>query len=223
MKKIMFSTDYVINAAFDTYYEMWTRGRFLMRIISGFFRRYNTKAFAFMFLILAVVFLAGTAGGSFFAVKTGEYGLSEFADNINYSALHSLDNPRLTLARSFISIAVLILIIWISGFFPKPFCVTVLSVAVCYKGFVTGYTAAMLIRGFVLRGIALAVVSILPQYLILLPLVYFLGAAAFSYERNSAAAGEYIKLISIAMVMAFLAAMSDAVIAGRLINIVFKI
>ncbi|MDP4117866.1 MAG: stage II sporulation protein M [Bacillota bacterium] len=191
----------------------------------GRLRKYSSEGGFFVFSVFAVMFLVGITAGAFIAARVMPEETNAFMKTVKYSAEHSGDNVWRTVGGSFVSIVGTVLLLWLSGFFYKWISIALSGTAVVCKGAVTGYTVAMLTRAYVWRGALMAVISIFPQYLILLPLMFFMGARAvmFSLKNDfksakSAKFKNYIILLVVALFLSLAAALLDGFAAGYLMN-----
>ena len=196
-----------------------------MRRLYGIARR-NSLGGAFgVFILFAALFLVGVTGGAFMASGAAEEEMAEFAGNVSYWAEHSGNSNMETTVKSFLSISGTLLFIWLSGFLHKIPCALISGAVVLYKGTVTGYTVGMLSRTYALKGVLLAAVGILPQYIILLPLMFLLSTAAFSFDLHPpvqpAAVKKYLAFLGVALVFSALAALSDGFVSGKLMHMFF--
>ena len=110
---------------------------------------------------------------------------------------------------------------WISGFFPKWMSLIVCAFGVLYKGTITGYTIGMLVRSFSYKGIYISLVGILPQYVILLPLIFFVGVEAITYEKGYRIK-KYLGVLGVALLLSALTAVIDGAAVSKLLGIVYN-
>ncbi len=198
--------------------------------MKGLYKKINQGAVGrgvLVFLVLALLFIVGIAVGGFIAAGTEGNQVRSFSESVKYSALHSTDNPWKTVRSSALSLGGMIVTIWLSGLLPVWICAGISAVLVANKAVVTGYTVGMLFRAYKYKGIGIAVVSILPQYLVVLPTVLLVGAAAFEFSaaiKKRMVTPDKFKSYSIWLVSGILlsltAALVDGFVSGRLMHIV---
>ncbi len=178
----------------------------------------------YFFLLFAVIFLVGIGLGSVFASFVKGLSVKEFAENVNYSMAHSGGNIREAVLSSAFSVYTLVLLLWCCGFCKKWLCIVIAAVVVTFKGVVTGYTTAMLIKAFGMHGVGIATVSILPQYIILLPLVFFEATAAVIFSQmhfTKVKLKKYTVLLPVFLITGFICALADGFGAGKLMALFF--
>ena len=142
-------------------------------------RRSSTYAF------LMVVLIMGTVSGAF-AVKTLSPGqndeLLSYIQNFFQAFPVMQPNDPLTNARlSFLgNITKTIGLMWLLGLsvLGAPFILAL----VFLRGFVLGFTVAFLVQEMVFRGIILALASVLPHNLLLVPGIILAGGASFAFS-----------------------------------------
>ena len=184
----------------------------------------RSSAHLSFFALFGLVFLIGVSGGAFFAAAAQEGTLSEFAANLTYSAEHSAENLSGIVANSAVSAFVLMITLWLSGFFSKVPCFVLMATVTAFKGAATGYTIGMLICLYSAKGLALAVAGVLPQYVVLLPTMFVSSAvllnnfAGTPLKRTLKGRGILLVLmLSAGGISAFV----DAVVCGRIIKLLF--
>ncbi len=183
---------------------------------------YFTDGRLFFFLILAVLFLIFLGIGGFMAARETTEKVAEFSNSIIYSVNQLSDTRFTTFLNSLASISFTVMLMWFCGFLGKICCIFICGAVISFKGVVTGYTIGMLIGAFNLKGILVSVVSILPQYIILLPLMFFVSASAYGYTVKKISTKIYfLKAIIFTLIGAF-AAILDGYISSLLMKIVIK-
>ena len=191
-----------------------------MNGLSSAFRRRKPECLTAV--LLAVMFLVGVTIGAFISGGTSEGEIEAFRSTVGYSAEHSAENPFETVKASFFSVSAVGLLIWLFGFLAVLPKILLSSTVISYKGAVVGYTVGMLLRTYALKGLCIAALSILPQYVFFLPFVFYLGSRAVTFEMtkgNKKSLKGYCKLLlPLAAVCAF-SAFADAFISGRLLKL----
>lgn len=176
------------------------------------------------FLLFALVFMLGIAMGSVIAIFAETEVLEEFAKSTSTAVEHSGEEVKEAVVRAALSVCTLVLTLWGCGFLRKWLCFVLSSCVIVFKGMVTGYTTAMLVRGFGLHGIAISAVSILPQYIVLLPLVFCVATAAVNnseYMPQAEKIKKYSLKLLLFLAVGLLCALADVLGAGTLMKILF--
>ena len=186
--------------------------------LRGAFKR---KDISFV-ILFAALFLVGVTVGAFISVKVSQSELEAFESTVRYSAEHSADNPFKTAKQSLLSVAVFAVLIWLSGFLPLSVKLITDGAVIVYKGTLVGYTVGLLSRTYALMGLGIAAVSILPQYVLLLPFMFYLSVKAIQFERkgsNNKAFYKYVGLFAVSVFVCIAAAFTDAFITGKLLKL----
>ena len=156
----------------------------MARQVSGTVRTYLRRRSA-TYVFLLVVLIMGSVSGAF-AVKT----LSPEQNDDLTSYIHtffqafpmvqpvdSLANVRLAFLGN---IAKTVGLMWLLGLsvLGAPFILALLFL----RGFVLGFTVAFMVKEMVFRGIALAIASVIPHNLLMVPAIILAGGASFSFS-----------------------------------------
>ncbi|NLJ24330.1 MAG: stage II sporulation protein M [Firmicutes bacterium] len=156
----------------------------MARQVSGTVRSYfRRRAATYMFLI--VVFAMGSISGAF-SVKTLSSQQRDDLASYVQTFLHgfaatnttaSLGTIRQTLLES---IAKTVGVMWLLGLsvLGAPFVLALLFL----RGFVLGFTVGFMVKEMVLKGIALAVVSVVPHNLLVVPAIILAGGASLGFS-----------------------------------------
>ena len=190
--------------------------------LTGVIKR-NSAHLSF-FLLFAGLFMAGVAAGSVCGAFVKAQALEEFARDVAYSVAGWKENVRETVFCSAVSACITVTALWCVGFCRKKVCLLLASAVVVFRGAVTGYTEAMLMKAFGFRGVLISAVSILPQYTVLLPLVFLTAAAAVSFSEMKLTP-EKVKKYPV-LLFAFLCggvvcAFADGFVSGKLMTVFF--
>lgn len=178
------------------------------------------SAHLYFFLLFAVVFLIGEAVGAGLSTVASKTELDEFAENISFSTEHWGENPIHVMSQSAFSVLVLIFTLWLCAFLPKAVTVIIASVLIVYKGAAVGYTIGMLVKIKGFEGLWLSMLAILPQYILLLPLVFTAAVASLKFHWDSPQPGKLKKYILsgfFLLLAGLICAFVDGVVTGRLI------
>ncbi|NLJ85090.1 MAG: stage II sporulation protein M [Firmicutes bacterium] len=156
----------------------------MARIVSGPLRTYlRRRSTTYVFLI--VVFIMGSISGAF-AVRTlspeqkgdlGSYIQTFFQAFPMAKPADSMANARLTFLDNTVKTVGLM---WLLGL--SVLGAPLILVLLFLRGFVLGFTVAFMVREMVLKGIALAVVSVVPHNLLFVPALIIAGGASFSFS-----------------------------------------
>ena len=171
-------------------------------------------------ILFAALFLVGVTVGAFISVKVSQSELEAFRSALRYSAEHSADNPFQTAKQSLLSVIVFAVLVWLSGFFPLSVKLITDGTVIIYKGTLVGYTVGLLSRTYAFMGLGIAAVSILPQYILLLPLIFYLSVNAIQFERKSNKVFyKYFVLFAVSALVCVAAAFIDAFVTGNLLKL----
>ena len=171
-------------------------------------------------ILFAALFLVGVTVGAFISVKVSQSELEAFRSALRYSAEHSADNPFKTAKQSLLSVIVFAVLVWLSGFFPLSVKLITDGTVIIYKGTLVGYTVGLLSRTYAFMGLGIAAVSILPQYILLLPLIFYLSVNAIQFERKSNKVFyKYFVLFAVSAFVCVAAAFIDAFVTGNLLKL----
>ncbi len=173
-------------------------------------------------ILFAVLFLVGVTVGAFISVKVPQSEIETFKSNMKYSAEHFADNPFITAKQSLLSVMVFAVLIWLSGFLSLSVKLITDGIVVIYKGTLVGYTVGLLSHTYAFTGLGIAAVSILPQYILLLPLMFYLSAKAIQFERkniNNKVFYKYFVLFTVSVFVCVVAAVTDAFVTGNLLKL----
>ncbi len=173
-------------------------------------------------ILFAALFLVGVTVGAFISVKVSQSELEAFRSALRYSAEHSADNPFKTAKQSLLSVIVFAVLVWLSGFFPLSVKLITDGTVIIYKGTLVGYTVGLLSRTYAFMGLGIAAVSILPQYILLLPLIFYLSVNAIQFERkniNNKVFYKYFVLFTVSVFVCVVAAVTDAFVTGNLLKL----
>lgn len=190
--------------------------------LTGVIKR-NSAHLSF-FLLFAGFFMTGITVGSVSGAFVNADVLEEFTAGVAYSAAMWKDNVTETVTNSGFSVCITLTVLWCTGFFRKKFCVFVASVIVVFKGIVTGYTEAMLIKAFGLRGVWVSAVSILPQYIVLMPLVFLAAMVAVHFSEMNFTpekAKKYPVILLAFICGGIFCAFADGFVSGKLLTLFF--
>ena len=182
------------------------------------------SAHLYFFLFFAVVFLIGEGLGSGLSVMADKPELSEFEANLSYSVEHSGEDMTRAVVQSAISVSLLVLSLWMCGFLPKAAAIAVTSAVIAYKGVAVGYTIGMIVRVLGFSGLWLAVVSMLPQYIFLLPLMFVAAEVAVNYFSGASVSVKIKKYFVTAFVFLFagiICSFMDGAVSAILIKALF--
>jgi len=145
---------------------------------------------------------------------------------IAIKGLNSNTDGENILLTSFLSIIKPIFLIWLCGF--SGYGVWLIMLIISIKGAFTGFSAGLIIRLYDAKGIALSAAGILPQHLIILPLMLFMCFAAIERtqmhrgrlltQKNRTATLKYSALLIIAAICALLAAAVDSYVTSSLLK-----
>ena len=189
-------------------------------ILRGAFKRENS-----LWLILfAVMFLVGVTAGACISSKAAEDELDAFKADISYSAEQTSNNRIETARESFLSILAFSALIWICGFFALPVKLAAISAVIIYKGLLVGYTVGLLSYAYALKGLGIAAATIIPQYILVIPLMFFLARQAMIFEtkrRKNKDLYKYSFNILVFTVFCAAAAFADAYISAAIIRTLF--
>ena len=175
------------------------------------------------FLLFAVVFLLGDTFGAVLATLAEKPELDSFALNMTYSAEHLVDNRWGTVIRSVISVWTTLIALWICGFMPRIPSVVLSGSIMVFKGVTIGYTLGMMFRIYGGKGVALAVASVLPQYIILLPLMFLtasMAANAFKGISVKSAVKGYMVFAVFFLMIGLVGALADVLVTPWLIGFI---
>ncbi|AGB40554.1 stage II sporulation protein M [Halobacteroides halobius DSM 5150] len=192
----------------------------------------------FLVLIVLVFFAIGLIAGSI-AVNTLDYqqkeSLVSYLDQFIVQVNQLLNNQQhIMLKKIIFSNLKFIFILWLLGLTIVG--AIIAPIIICLKGFIIGFTISFLIKELFLQGLLLAIVSILPQNLIIIPslllgclfsLIYStrIGMAwIFSRKKRrynfSQAVLKYSVLMLILAGCLFLAGLIEAYLTPNLVELV---
>ncbi len=192
-----------------------------MRKIYNTAYRFFTDSRLFLMLVIALFFLAGVGIGAYISVSDFKNAEISFKEDIIYS-INNI-NPLKTLVSSGISAIFTVAVLWISSFFKKAVCVVFCTGIITFKGVVTGYTVGMLTICYKIKGLMLAIASILPQYIILLPLIFFVTVAAYSFCSKNISLKTYFAIFLVSIIIGIIPAVMDGYLSGHLMKAVFTL
>ncbi len=178
----------------------------------------------YFFLLFSGFFMVGIVAGSVIATFFNSREIELFAENVRYSAIHYGGEIKGTVVNSAFSVGMLLVLLWCCGFCKKWLGFFISASAVVFKGAVTGYTFAMLMKAFGTRGIVISAASVFPQYIVLLPAVFFAATAAMSFcEMNftKTKLKKYLILFLIYLAATVICAFADGFAAGKLMAMCF--
>ncbi|NLY30049.1 MAG: stage II sporulation protein M [Firmicutes bacterium] len=149
----------------------------------GYFRR-RTAAYMFVF----VVFIMGTISGAFAVKALSAEQRDDLAGYIQtfFEALPNTEaagSPTAVRQTFLQNIAKTVGLIWLLGLsvLGAPFVLALLFL----RGFVLGFTVGFMVEEMVFKGIALAVVSVVPHNLLVVPAIILAGGAALSFSWSA--------------------------------------
>ena len=183
--------------------------------------RFFTDGRMFLLLVIALFFLVGVSAGAYISVNEFKNTEISFKEDILYSVNNI--NPFKTTVNSGISVAFTVSVLWISSFFKKAVSVLLCTGIITFKGVVTGYTVGMLTICYKMKGLLLAIASILPQYIILLPLLFFVSVAAYSYCSKNISLKTYFIIFVVSVILGIIPAIMDGYLSGHLLKAVFTL
>lgn len=192
-----------------------------MRKIYNTAYRFFTDGRLFLMLVIALFFLVGVSIGAYISVSDFNNTEISFKEDIIYSVNNI--SPLKTVISSGISVGFTVAVLWISSFLKKAGCIILCTGIVTFKGIVTGYTVGMLNMCYKAKGLALALASILPQYVILLPLLLFVSLAAYSFCSKNISLKTYFVIFLVSIVLGIIPAIMDGYLSGYLMKAVFTL
>ena len=192
-----------------------------MRKIYNTAYRFFTDGRMFLLLVIALFFLVGVSAGAYISVNEFKNTEISFKEDILYSVNNI--NPFKTTVNSGISVAFTVSVLWISSFFKKAVSVILCTGIITFKGVVTGYTVGMLTICYKMKGLLLAIASILPQYIILLPLLFFVSVAVYSYCSKNISLKTYFIIFVVSVILGIIPAIMDGYLSGHLLKAVFTL
>jgi len=128
---------------------------------------------------------------------------------------------------SFLSILKPVLIVWLLGF--SRYGIWFINLMLGLKGAFTGFSCGLIIRLYGTKGIALAAAGILPQYIIILPLMLYICQAGIEKSQNIGGGSplssknrtktlQYALVLLICSAIALLAASVDCYVTSALLR-----
>jgi hypothetical protein len=172
-------------------------------------------------LVIALFFLVGAGVGAYISVCDFKNAEISFKEDLIYS-INNI-NPIKTVASSWVSVFFTIAVLWVSGFFKKIVSVVLCTAVITFKGVVTGYTVGMLNICYKIKGLFLAVSGILPQYVILLPLIFFAVLSAYSFCSKNISLKTYFVIFVCTVILGIIPAVTDGYLSGYLMKAVFTL
>lgn len=148
--------------------------------VRSYFRR---RATTYVFLV--VVFLMGSISGAFAVRALSSEQSNDLATYIQ-TFLESFPEAKavssiMAVRQTFVeNIAKTVGLMWLLGLsvLGAPFILVLLFL----RGFVLGFTVGFMVKEMVLKGIALAVVSVVPHNLLVVPAIILAGGASVSFS-----------------------------------------
>ena len=132
---------------------------------------------------ISILFFIGILTGSIFAATSDNYFKIRDSFAIFWSAYPMQSAAHSDILQSsllhYLQLAVLL---WLSGW--SGWLLPVGVIQIIAKSFRTGYVVACLLRAYSLRGMAIALLSLLPQNLILIPALCFDGVYQISFFKE---------------------------------------
>lgn len=176
-----------------------------------------------LLLLYAVILLIGIAMGMM-AVWWVDGQQSEVAKTALEQAIAesaSIDCKQVFVSSAWDHVKPMIWI-WLAGFF--PFFMPVSGFVVWYKSVFLGFTAGMFLKFYGGRGMLLILSTLMPQYLLFLPVLvlfaYFCGQSFHNRVIYKEGLLKYLLLFVIGLVVCWLCAWLDGYVVAKLLNLV---
>ncbi|NLY51431.1 MAG: stage II sporulation protein M [Firmicutes bacterium] len=149
----------------------------------GYFRR---RTAAYMFVL--VVFIMGTISGAFAVKALSAEQRNDLAGYIQtffeaFPETEAAGSPTAVRQTFVQNVTKTVGLIWLLGLsvLGAPFVLALLFL----RGFVLGFTVGFMVEEMVFKGIALAVVSVVPHNLLVVPAIILAGGASLSFSWSA--------------------------------------
>lgn len=169
----------------------------------------------YLYAAVAALFVLGIFTGALYSSFSGaDSGINSYFDRFVSAYLLQGAGHTEIFRLSLINYLLLAALLWISGL--SPWFLPLGGIQLLIKGFKTGFTVAAMLQYYHFKGFLLALITILPQSIILIPSLCFFGVyqikfaadrRAITCGRASAAVKRQIYTNNMLMTAAFLTAL----------------
>lgn len=150
------------------------------RVLGGYFRR---RAVTYFFVI--IIFVMGSVFGAYAVKALSPQQRSELVEYVqsffqSFDQERRPDGPRAIRQSVIDNIVKTVGLMWVLGL--SVLGVPFILVIIFLRGFVLGFTVGFMVKEMVLKGMALAVVSVVPHNLLVVPAIVLAGGASVSFS-----------------------------------------
>ncbi len=143
-----------------------------------------------LYFLFSCILVLGVVIGGIIANLVPQETCKKSAESLGLAISNlSKGTAQWTVIYFFTSSSKPVLSMWLAGFW--RYGIWIIMATLCYKGAAMGFSVALFVRMYQMRGVALSAVGILPQHIILLPLYVIVAVLSIDIGRGMVTSRSY--------------------------------